>query len=62
VIPQYTFAVHVESDNITLSHEHTEFKWATYEEADQMLHWQSNRTALWELNERLKNGDLRDAV
>lgn len=33
--------------------EHAAYHWATYVEAIDMLHWDSNKTALWELNHRL---------
>ena len=49
VIPEYTFGVECTGD-ITLSAEHTECIWTTYEEAAKMLKWDSNRTALYELN------------
>jgi len=52
VIPEYTFGFECQRD-IQLSHEHTEFVWLTYEEANQKLKWDSNRTALYELNCRL---------
>lgn len=49
VIPEYTFGFECQKD-IQLSHEHTEHVWLTYEEANQKLKWDSNRTALFELN------------
>ncbi len=49
VIPEYTFGVECE-ENIKLSHEHTESCWVTYGEAVSKLKWDSNRTALYELN------------
>ena len=52
VIPEYTFGFECQED-IQLSHEHTECVWLTYEEANQKLIWDSNRTALYELNCRL---------
>lgn len=52
VIPEYAFGFEC-LDDIRLSHEHTECVWLTYEEADQKLEWDSNRTALYELNCRL---------
>lgn len=54
VIPEHCFAVEVGDSDITLSREHTEFRWVGYEEARNLLRWDSNRNALWELNERLK--------
>ena len=55
VIPEYYFAICLQNKGINLSHEHTEFKWVDYETAYDLLHWQTNKNALWELNERLKN-------
>ena len=55
VVTEHAFGARVEdAQTITLSREHTEYRWALYEEAAQLLRWDSNRTALWELNERLK--------
>jgi dihydroneopterin triphosphate diphosphatase len=58
VIPQYTFGVDCEDQEIILSHEHTEFQWATYAKIRDQFHWDSNKVALWELNERLQDGTL----
>lgn len=30
-------------------------KWCSYDDANKLLEWDSNRVALWELNQRLKN-------
>lgn len=49
VIPEYTFGFACPED-IKLSHEHTACVWLTYEEAGKKLTWDSNRTALYELN------------
>jgi dATP pyrophosphohydrolase len=54
VIPQRAFGVRLSGHDIVLSEEHTEYRWAAYEEAADLLRWDSNRTALWELNERLR--------
>ena len=59
-IPEYSFAVEV-SGQVTLSEEHAEFRWCSFDEAWGSLHWQSNQTALWELSERLEHGALRPA-
>lgn len=53
VIPEYTFGFECNED-ITLSHEHTECVWLSYNEATNKLKWDSNRTALYELNCRLE--------
>lgn len=53
VIPEYSFSVEIKEDNIKLSNEHKEYKWVDYDEAMEKLKYDSNKTALWELNERL---------
>ena len=53
VLPHYCFGVRVECKEIKLSSEHTEYRWLTYDDAREMLCWDDNRTALWELNWRL---------
>jgi dATP pyrophosphohydrolase len=42
---------------IAISREPTAYRWLSYEEAVKLLRWDSNKTALWELNERLRRGD-----
>ena len=54
VIPQYYFAVLTDMKELVLSHEHLEFQWLAYEEAHRLLNFDSDRNALWELNQRLK--------
>ena len=54
VIPEYSFGVEC-SGNIVLSSEHKDYKWMLYDEAINCLKYDSNKTALWELNCRLKN-------
>ena len=54
VVPEHCFAVDVGRYALTVSREHTELRWAEYEEAMSLLRWESNRNALWEVNERLK--------
>jgi dATP pyrophosphohydrolase len=54
VVPEHCFAVNAADCELILSREHTALRWAPYDEARQMLKWDSNRNALWELNERLK--------
>jgi len=53
VVPEYTFGVDMKNRDLTLSSEHSELQWLRYEEASKTLTWDSNRTALWELNERI---------
>ncbi len=58
VIPEYSFGFACAED-IVLSHEHTEIRWLTYEQARSILQWDSNKTALYELNCRLLGVDAR---
>ncbi len=53
VIPEYSFGVDVKDQKLVLSSEHTEIKWLKYEDAVAILKFDSNKTALYELNERL---------
>ena len=52
VIPEYSFAFEC-NDAICISDEHSEFAWLTYDQAYEVLTWDSNKTALYELNCRL---------
>ena len=52
VIPEYAFGFECEGE-IRLSREHADFAWLSYEDAMARLTWDSNRTALYELNCRL---------
>ena len=54
-IPEHCFAVNVNEEEIRLSSEHTEFQWVKYQDAFDLLKWDSNRNALWELNEKLEH-------
>ena len=58
VIPAHYFAVRAADFEITISWEHTEFRWGDYDEGVRLLHWGHDKNALWELNERLLNDDL----
>jgi dATP pyrophosphohydrolase len=58
VIPEHYYAVDCNGIVLKISHEHIEFKWVSYNEAVMLLKWDSNKSALWELNERLLNNDL----
>ena len=50
---EYAIEIKDEDGNIQLSNEHKEYKWVEYEEALKKLKYDSNKTALWELNEKL---------
>ena len=51
VVPEYAFAF--PCDELVLSHEHTECVWLPYAQAGEVFHWDSNKTALYELHSRL---------
>lgn len=55
VVPEYTFAVRISDTQLQIGREHTEYKWAEYDVCREMLHWDSNRNALHELNHRIIN-------
>jgi len=54
VIPQYCFGVTSQNTQIVISREHTEYVWVSHEEARKLVRYDGNRTALWELDQRLK--------
>lgn len=58
VVPEFSFAVELFDEKIKLSDEHISYKFLPYEECREMLKYDSNRTALYELNERLKRETL----
>lgn len=53
VVPEYSFAINVNNRKIILSDEHKAMQWMHYNEAISKLKYDSNKTALWELNERI---------
>lgn len=53
VIPEHCFGARVDNDDLSISREHTECLWVDYDTAADLLHWDSNKNALWELNHRL---------
>jgi dATP pyrophosphohydrolase len=61
VIPQYCFGMRVSADyQVTLSHEHLEFRWMTFEEAYRAMYYDGDKVALWELNQKLRGLGPRD--
>lgn len=57
VVPMYFFAMPF-NGAIVISDEHTEVRWCTYEEAEKLIFFHDQKTALWELKERLSRGNL----
>jgi len=54
VIQEYCFAVEMKNAELIISIEHDGWGWCRYEQAREILTWDSNKVALWELNERLR--------
>lgn len=52
VIPEYAFMTRVQTD-VKVSEEHNEFKWLPVAKASQLVKYDSNRVALWEMEQRL---------
>jgi dATP pyrophosphohydrolase len=60
VVPQYCFGVQVQNHPITLSCEHAEFRWLAYDQAYQLVRYDGDRVALWELDQRVRGLGPRD--
>jgi len=58
VIPEFTFGVGVDTPEMALSGEHTQYGWFDLDAAVKAVRWDSNRSALWELDHRLRHGCL----
>lgn len=59
IIPEYSFGIAVNEDApIKISREHTTYQWFAFAEAIEKLKWDSNKTALWELNYRLSHNGI----
>jgi dATP pyrophosphohydrolase len=61
VISEHCFAVDCAEIEIVLSPEHSEYRWVDYKTAEKMLHWDSNRTAIWELEQRMIDNKMISA-
>ncbi len=53
VVPEYAFGADAEGQDILLSDEHDSFRWVNYKTAQELLRFDSNKNALWELDYRL---------
>ena len=61
VLPMYFFGMPYNGE-IVLSEEHLAYRWLAYEEADAIVCMPDQNTALWELHERLKRGNLKREI
>ena len=55
VIPIHYFGVDATDSEIHLSQEHSEYQWVVVENGLEMLRWDSDKTALWELEHILRS-------
>lgn len=53
VVTEHCFGVEMLAGEVQISGEHRTFRWVDYETALDLLTYESNKTALWELNQRL---------
>jgi dATP pyrophosphohydrolase len=54
VVQVHAFGVDVTAaPDVALSHEHIAHRWLPFAEAERLVRYESNKIALWELNERL---------
>ena len=53
---EFSFAVKIDKEEIKLSVEHKEYKWLKYDEVRKLLKYDSNKSALWELDTKIKRG------
>ena len=57
VCPMFFFAIPFDGD-IILSDAHMEVRWLIYKDAEKLVYFHDQKTALWELNQRLLRGNL----
>lgn len=55
VVPEYAFGADARDQEIVLSAEHETYRWVDFEAARDLLRFDSNKNALWELDYRLTN-------
>jgi dATP pyrophosphohydrolase len=60
VIAEYTFGVDAADSEIVISSEHRDMAWLSYNRTRHFLRFDSNRTALGELNQRLQSESALD--
>jgi dATP pyrophosphohydrolase len=60
IVSKHFFAMDVsaEAEALVLSAEHKEFRWLSYENAYAALRYDDDKTALWELGQRIVRRDL----
>jgi|GEM_PF-129565 len=58
MIPEFSFGLEAKSKKLSLGEEHTEYLWLEFDQAIEKLKYDSNKSALWELDQRLKNKNI----
>jgi len=58
VIPVYCFAVETNRPDIRISGEHIEYRWLDYDSASSLLHFDLDKTALYEIHESIRRNIL----
>ncbi|MFC4008394.1 NUDIX domain-containing protein [Nonomuraea purpurea] len=60
IVPKHFFALDVtrEQGKIVLSSEHHDVRWLKYEAAYELLRYDDDKSALWELDQRIHRADL----
>lgn len=58
MIHKYCFRVLLKNKKLILSNEHMEYSWLNHEEAINCLKYDSNKTELLELKERINSGTI----
>ena len=59
IIKEYSFGIETTTQDINISDEHVQYEWFVYNDAKEKLFWDSNKTALWELDYRLTHKNLK---
>ena len=58
VVPMYFYAIPYDGE-VVLSSEHNEVRWLNYKDAENLVYFHDQKTALWELDKRLEIGKLK---
>ena len=53
------FGIEVENSEVTLSEEHSEYKWVSFEEALELLSWKGQKEGLRIVHDEITSGDDR---
>lgn len=60
MIPEIAYGVELKSKELVLSNEHTKYEWVNKDEAIHRLKYDSNKSAVWELNQRLNTNTISE--